>query len=169
VLRIGRPKLNSGAPKLVARVFGGVVEDPLHGRRLLTGPTSRPASFYRPAPRRSSLRPSPVRSRRRSAPQRPRRRVSLARGNARVDSDEAASGARCPTPHVPLRRPASSALVLLVRPRRISAAVSLSFDVRAPLEGRAMNERGSQRACAALMLRAGPRQRRGLFHDERSC
>jgi hypothetical protein len=57
--------------------------------------------------------------------------------------------------------------------------VSLSFDVRAPLEGRAMNESCWQRrvdkwtvmiwACAALMLRAGPRQRRGLFHDERSC
>jgi hypothetical protein len=30
-------------------------------------------------------------------------------------------------------------------PGRISAAVSLSLDVRAPLEGRAMNERGSQR------------------------
>ena len=27
-------------------------------------------------------------------------------GMPRVDSDEAASGARCPTPHVPLRRPA---------------------------------------------------------------
>jgi hypothetical protein len=66
-------------------------------------------------------------------------------GMPRVDSDEAASGAPCPTPHVPLRRPASSVLVLLVRPRRISAAVSLSFDVRAPLERRAMNERGSQR------------------------
>jgi hypothetical protein len=44
------------------------------------------------------------------------------------------------------------------------------------LEGRAMNERGSQLcadkwtviiwAYAALMLRAGPRQKRGLFHDE---
>src|SRR5438105_9633614 len=66
-------------------------------------------------------------------------------GMPRVDSDEAASGARCPTPHVPLRRPASSALVLLVRPRRISAAVSLSFDARAPLEKRAMNITGSQR------------------------
>ena len=36
--------------------------------------------------------------------------------------------------------------------------------------GGARDERkGSQRACAALMVRTGPRQRRALFHDEISC
>jgi hypothetical protein len=42
---------------------------------------AQPASFYRPAPRRSSPRRSPVRSRQCPPPHGPRRRVAPARGN----------------------------------------------------------------------------------------
>jgi hypothetical protein len=141
VLRIGRPKLNSGAPKLVARCLvvlqripfmAGVCSLVRRAGRLHFIGTSKIVTTTLPVGSARHRRGHGVAYR-------------WPAGMPRVDSDEAASGAPCPTPHVPLRRPASSVLVLLVRPRRISAAVSLSFDVRAPLERRAMNERGSQR------------------------
>jgi hypothetical protein len=79
VLRIGRPKLNSGAPKLVARCLVVLQRIPF-----MAGVCSlvRRAGRLHFIGRHLEDRHYDPPGRQRSPPQRPRRRVSLARGNA---------------------------------------------------------------------------------------